>query len=120
MNLRDKLKTNAREHFKMLRGELQSLHVPEWDITVFYRPMTLKEQSQVLGLVDQRKYDEAMAMKMIFMVRDEEGNRLFNANEKSDICRHYSPKVVQRVCNEMDPDEGIMDEPEKNSEPIQN
>jgi len=107
----------AKAHFAQLRGEMQSIHVPEWDETIYFKPMNLKEQGQILSLVDQRKYEEAWAVKLITMARFENGNKMFTPSQKVEIIRSVDPVVLSRICEQMEPIR--IEDMEKNSEQIQ-
>ena len=113
----------ATAHYKsQIGGELQSFYVDEWDLTIYYRPVTsLKAESDIVQLAQQGKQVEALVMSIINKARDENGKLIFSKHDKDTFMNEVDPNVVLRVANKINNKElpGVEDI-EKNLEETQN
>lgn len=111
--------SQAKQHFSDISGELRSVEVPEWKTTIYYRPITIAQQGQITKSIAENKYDEAIVKKLIIMARDANGKRLFKNVDKFELLTKVDPKVVERICLEMEPEDLSVEDSEKNSEGTQ-
>mgnify|MGYP001226428440 FL=1 len=101
----------ARADFKKkMSAELQWIDVAEWgngtSERLYFRPaMTLKQQGQILGLSEEGKKDEALALQLVFRVLDEDGKPRFVRAEIPEIIRGVDSEVIVRVINAMNDDD---------------
>ena len=91
---------NAKIHFKQtLTDHMESLDVPEWGQTVYWKPSaTLKETEVVVGLHKENKIAEALVAVLIMRARSENGDKLFKQADKFDLMNNVDPKIVTRVA----------------------
>ena len=68
------------QHFRgKLSGELKSVTVPEWDLTIYFKEtITLKEQSKLIELATQGKTTEALVETLITKARNADGTKMFD------------------------------------------
>ena len=89
----------AAEHYQNRIKEMNSFHVPEWDVTIFYRPVTtLAQESQVIELARQNKTVEAMVVTIINKARHEDGTPMFGKHDKAALMNEVDPNVVLRIA----------------------
>ena len=109
----------ATKHFEAKLGEMQSVGVPEWATTVYFRPVTLDEQGVIFGLQNEGKTADAVAMTIILRARNEDGSRMFRKADKFEIMHKVDPDVITKIINAMS-EVDLVDEDEeelaKNSE----
>ena len=105
----------VKAHFKQFG--VQSLFVPEWELTVYWNPLTMIEAEKLgpRNHIGFRIFDpiEVVVAKAL----DENGKRMFDASHKPDLRRAADPRILQRLCDEMI-DAPKMADAEKNSGPI--
>jgi hypothetical protein len=105
------------KHFRAkLSGNLSKHHVEEWNMDVYYRPITtLKQEAKIVELSSQGKSVEALVETIIQKALDAEGKPLFKPLDKTVLMNEADPKIVldlARVLNGSDlPD---IEEVEKN------
>lgn len=89
----------ATEHYQNRIKEMNSFHVPEWDVTIHYRPVTtLAQESQVIELARQNKTVEAMVVTIINKARHEDGTPMFGKHDKAALLNEVDPNVVLRIA----------------------
>lgn len=88
--------SKVTSHYRSkIGGELQHIHVPEWDLDVYYRPVsTLKHESQIVELHGQGKAVEALVVSIINKALDKEGKPLFAQADKPVLLNEADPTVV--------------------------
>ena len=106
----DSIQGAAMEHFKRVRGELQFIEVPEWEVNgkpakiyYFARPNVdefLKIAEHVKSDASGIKFDAYIEAFMLF-ARDENGKRLFGQHQKTSIHEQFDPAIVMYVVNQM-------------------
>lgn len=108
----------AQAHYsELISGDLRSVHVPEWDETIYFRPsQTLAQNSKMLRLQNQNKPDEALVEAFIAHARDADGKRICNPADKVTLLRKVDQNVLTRVVNEMLGEPIDEETAEKNSE----
>jgi hypothetical protein len=109
------IKDNGKAHFKAkLSGDLFSVHVPEWDDTVYYKgAISGRKQSQILKLYDQGKTVEAVCMALIMRALDKDGEAIWRVSELTELMNEYDITVVSRVVEVCAGDEPTVDEAKK-------
>ena len=93
----------ATSHFRSkLSGELKSIHVPEWDSTIYFKEtITLKEQSKLIELATTGKTTEALVETLITKARNQDGTRMFTVADKIVFMNEVDPQVLIRVVGEV-------------------
>jgi hypothetical protein len=99
----------ATAHFRSkLDGSLQSVEVPEWEATVYYRnTSTLREESTVLKLQQEGKTVEALVQSIINKALNADGTRMFAPAHKVTLMNEVDPQVVIRLASVLN---GVDDE----------
>ena len=102
--------TNAKKHFHNLNnGELNSMEVPEWGTTVYWKTggLNFQSQSKVIELTKAGKTAEALVEMLILRAIDADGKKMFKQVEKNEIMREVDPDIILKVVtaiNEIDDD----------------
>lgn len=107
---------NAKGHFKTkLTDKMESIEVPEWDTTVYYRSSaTLKQTEEVVALHRENKVAEALAQVLISRALNEDGKKMFTVADKNDLMNNVDPDVVTRIATHILNSEPEAAEIEKN------
>lgn len=98
-----KVLEKATGHFRSkLSAEMKSIHVPEWDSKIFFKPtITLKEQSKLIELASQGKQVEALVESLIVKARNEDGTKMFSPVDKVVLMNEVDPAVIIRIVGEI-------------------
>lgn len=97
----------AKQHFRnQISNRQDSVVVPEWGVTLWYKPMNAKQRDAVFKLANEGKYHEAMVENIIMRALDEDGKPVFKMAEKVEMMRSVDPDVIARVSSSM----GLADE----------
>ncbi len=98
-----KVLDRATAHFRnKLSADMMSVHVPEWDTTIWFKPVnTLKEEGKLVELAQQGKTVEALVETLIIKSRNEDGTKMFTMPEKMIFMNEVDPQVIIRVVGEM-------------------
>jgi len=93
----------ASEHFKnQLSGGMKSIEVPEWETTIYYKPVaTFAEQQRVFEYHNKGQLVEALIETLITRAKDEEGKSMFARGEFAFFMREVDPNVLTRIVTEM-------------------
>jgi hypothetical protein len=102
----------AKQHFRtQIANKQDSFHVPEWDTTIYYKPINARQRDAIFKLANEGKYLEAMVENLILRALDEEGKPIFKAVHKVELMRHTDPDVITRIASQMgaieDPDDDV-------------
>lgn len=99
----------AKQHFRsQIANKQDSFYVPEWDTTIYYKPMNARQQDAIFKLANEGKIIEAMVENMILRALDEDGKPLFKPVHKVELMRHTDPDVITRIASQM----GTIEEPD--------
>lgn len=95
-----KLGESIRTHYQNL--ERGVLHVPEWDATVYYKPMTLGMKQKIFRHSDKESKGTTsnftlFAYACIFMLEDEQGEKVLTLEDKKTLMEIADQDVVTRV-----------------------
>lgn len=102
----------AKEHFReQLSGDPKEIEVPEWDLTIYYKPMSLKTKGE-LNKYAENPFEYA-ARALIIRSLNQDGTKMFRGTNYLEIMREVSPAVVERVVLAMAEGEDV-DDIEKN------
>ncbi len=74
---------------------LEAVGVPEWDVTIYFRPMSLRERLDLQGLIGESgtiQFSRLLARSL----HDENGERIFTDDEAA-ILEDKHPDVVGRL-----------------------
>ena len=93
----------ATQHFKsQLNGDLQKIVVPEWETDVYYRQISsFATESKIIELQQAGKTVEALVESLIAKALTPDGKLMFSRMDKTDLMTSVDPKVILRVCTEL-------------------
>ena len=102
----------AKEHYATkIGGELQSIEVPEWETTIYFKTtQNFAAQQKILQLSNDGKVVEALVETLIVKCLDADGKRVFKSADRDILMREVDPDVILRVCtaiNKIDSDESL-------------
>lgn len=102
MNNGDMVLAKATQHFKkQLQDNAESMEVPEWETTIFYRPMNGKQRDSILKFINDGHIFEALVESILTRARDEDGKLMFKPVHKRELMTKVDPKIIERVASEM-------------------
>lgn len=92
-------KERARAHFNRPR----SLHIPEWDVTIFWKPITGKDQEKVARAVKAKGASDAeFAYRLLIeKAEDEKGQKLWDIGDLEELKTGYDAMVIARIAEAM-------------------
>jgi hypothetical protein len=90
-----KLIEAAIEHFS--KKELRKLEVPEWEVTVFAKNLTLEDKAKMLRRADADNTDY-LIYALIYGLIDESGDAVFTIEDKVPLRRKADPDIVTRLA----------------------
>lgn len=103
----------AKEHFASLAGG--EIEVPEWGLTIYWRPFTGQDRSRLLAQVKASGNDgEINARCVILKAHDKDGKKCFDAGHLRALMTEVDPAIVDRIANMMMPALPTPEEAEKN------
>ena len=108
---------NAKTHWReKLVAPMESVVVPEWDATIFFKPTTLAQRNTIFRYVNDGSL-ESLVQTLIIRALDEDGKRLFSNADKKDLMEKVDPDVIVYVITAMnDEPETTVEDARKNSE----
>jgi len=109
------IKDNAKAQFKdIISGELLSIHVPEWNDTIYYKlAINGKKQAQILKLYDQGKTVDAVCMALIMRALNKDGDPIWRTGELPELMHEYDTNVISRIVEQIADSEPTVDEAKK-------
>jgi len=92
--------TKARGHFKdQLAGELNSMEVPEWESTIYWKSIsTFVQEQKVIELHGKGELVAALVETLIQKALTKEGKRMFSNTDRDVLMREVDPNVIIRIC----------------------
>ncbi len=90
---------NATKHYKdQLAGGLQSVEVPEWDTTVYFKPAaTFAQQSKIISLTQKGELVDAMVETLMQRALTQDGKKMFTFADRVVLLNEVDPEVIIRV-----------------------
>lgn len=86
----------AVQHFSSkVRREV---HVPEWDVTLYSKNLTLDDRAKWLARADGDTTDY-LVYAVIFGLTDESGEPVFDIGDKVKLRRHVDPEIVSKLAS---------------------
>lgn len=87
----------AKEHFlAKTQSEPRRIHVDEWDLDIYVKPLTLQEQDRIYKYVRDGSL-ESLAETLIVRAKDENGAALFTSVNKTELMHMVDPEVMQKI-----------------------
>lgn len=91
-----KLIDTAVSHFS--KKVIRELHVPEWEVTLFSKNLSLDDKAKWLARSDGDNFD-FLIYAVIYGVTDQEGNSVFDIGDKVKLRNKADPDIVTRIAN---------------------
>lgn len=88
-------------------AEIESIDVPEWEMTVYFTPLNIREAAKIDRIIRRDGEVFASVDILIMKCQDEQGEPLFTKADKPVLMRTADPKVVERICGAI----GRVDDP---------
>lgn len=110
MAVRNKTKSiveRISRHFNSAGG---SLYIPEWDITVYWKPASIAEQEAVAQTCKTDSMWERSLRTMIFRLKDEKGERVFNLGDYHVLANEADTAIINRILLAMTADEYVTEQ----------
>jgi len=94
---------NVKQHYQdQLAGGLNKIVVPEWKTDIYYKATyPFAVESKILNLQQQGKTVEALVESLIQKALDPDGKPMFTRMDKSALMNEADPKVLLKVCTEL-------------------
>ena len=103
----------AKSHFATITNKgMESLEVPEWDVTVYWKVggLNFASQSKVLELQQSGKTADALVEMMIMRALDADGKKMFKSAEKTIIMNNVDPNCILKIVTAMGESDNNVDE----------
>ena len=104
---------NAKSHFSKIANKgMESLEVPEWETTVYWKVggLNFASQSKILEQQQAGKTAEALVDMLIMRALDEDGKRMFKQGEKVILMNNVDPNVILKIVTAMGQSDAVDDE----------
>lgn len=104
---------NAKAHFSKIANKgMDSIEVPEWDTTIYWKigGLNFASQSKILEQQQAGKTAEALVDMLIMRALNEEGKKLFKPAEKTIIMNSVDPNVILKIVTAMGQSDAVDDE----------
>ena len=94
---------NIKKHYAdQLAGGLKHITVPEWKIDIYYKATyPFAVESKILALQSEGKTVEALVESLIQKGLDPDGKPMFTRFDKTGLMNEADPKVLIKVCSEL-------------------
>jgi hypothetical protein len=101
----------AKAHFAQRRLQVDSVEIPEWNATIYFKPITMKQKMAIYE--GSPSIQEICVRSLIYRAIDAEGNALFSAASRVELINQCDPDVIERVALAMFEKEPSQAEAEK-------
>lgn len=91
-----KLIESAVQHFS--NKAIRSIHIPEWDVTLYAKNMTLDDKAKMYARSNGNGTDY-LIYAVIFGLQDKDGEPPFTLEDKVALKTKVDPEVVSRLAN---------------------
>lgn len=94
----------AKTHFAEISNKgMDSLEVPEWETTVYWRVggLNFASQSKVIELQQKGQSAEALIEMLIMRALDKDGKKMFKPMEKQVLMRDVDPNIILTIVTAM-------------------
>tara|TARA_R110000823_G_scaffold220010_1_gene348772 strand:+ start:40 stop:429 length:390 start_codon:yes stop_codon:yes gene_type:complete len=95
--------SNAKSHFRSALGaELQSIEVPEWNATIYFKTASsFMIEKKILDLHSKGSMVEALVETLLVKALNADGSKVFSPADKVVLMREVDPDVIIRVVTAM-------------------
>ena len=94
---------NIKKHYQdQLAGGLNKIVVPEWQTDIYYKATyPFAVESRILQLQQNGQTVEALVESLIQKALDPDGKPMFKKKKKNALMNEADPKVLLKVCGEL-------------------
>ena len=109
---------NIEKHWRsQLDKQMGEVVVPEWDVTIFFKPMNLSQQNRIFKYANEGSL-ESLVETLLIRALDADGRKLFSNSNKKFFMEKASPSLIADVVSAMnDAPDTTIEDARKNSEP---
>ena len=96
--------SKAKTHFAEISNKgMDSMHVPEWDTTVYWKigGLNFASQSKIIELQQKGQSAEALIEMLIMRALDKDGKKMFRPIEKAILMKDVDPNVILQIVTAM-------------------
>jgi len=95
----DVMKKITKHYESLVTKELEKLHVPEWDMDIYYRTTSsFADEKKMIAHQGKGEIVEALVQSVISKARDKDGKKIFSEAHKEQLMNEADPKVITRVA----------------------
>lgn len=103
----------AKSHFADIANKgMESVEVPEWDTTVYWKVggLNFASQAKIIELQQSGKTAEALVDMLIMRALNEDGKRMFKMGEKTVLMQAVDPNIILKIVTEMGASDNVLDD----------
>lgn len=96
--------SKAKTHFAEISNKgMDSMHVPEWDTTVYWKigGLNFASQSKIIELQQKGQSAEALIEMLIMRALQQDGKKMFRPIEKAILMKDVDPNVILQIVTAM-------------------
>jgi hypothetical protein len=95
--------SNIKQHYQdQIAGGLNKMSVPEWKTDIYYKgTYPFSVESKIIALQQAGNTVEALVESLIQKALNPDGKPLFTKFDKNALMSEADPKVLIRVCSEL-------------------
>ncbi len=96
--------SKAKTHFAEISNKgMDSMHVPEWDTTVYWKigGLNFASQSKIIELQQKGQSAEALIEMLIMRALQQDGKKMFRPMEKAILMKDVDPNVILQIVTAM-------------------
>jgi len=83
------------------RARMRKIEVPEWGITIHYRPPNIAQRINLEKALKERGDHAAAVEAVLLLALDEQGRRIFSDGHRAELMHEADPDVIVRVAGEL-------------------
>ena len=93
----------ATAHFKeQVSGELKSIEIPQWDLTIYFRPAAnFQQQMKVIEYTTKGDNTSAILETIIQRCLNADGSKMFSHADWDVLMREVDPNVLVQIVTIM-------------------
>jgi hypothetical protein len=90
----------AKSHFSNLCSTPSVIDVPEWDVKIYYTPLTLSERARIKRITGDNDM-QMPANLLIVKAKNGTGEKLFTEEDRDTLYRQCDSTVIARIAAEI-------------------
>jgi len=91
----------AEEQFSSIKRK--TIEVPEWDTTIYAKPLTLNEKRKLYRNLGTRSDDISLMMveSVILKAENKDGKKMFTSDDRERLLNKVDPDVVSHIATQI-------------------